>query len=147
MWHHFSAKYRWSPLQKKREKKKQTPTSRNQSNIQAQVQSCVFKFVLLGRRFGPQFSYLNFEVPCEGNINQIEIHLRVWETFELNQLKSGFSTSTVFFTGFDRLQTCCHKFGPANTYTYTYIYIYIYIFQVPANFFFIVMTTGQELGH
>jgi hypothetical protein len=26
-------------------------------------------------------------------------------------------------------------------------YIYIYIFQVPANFFFIVTTTSQELGH
>jgi hypothetical protein len=25
--------------------------------------------------------------------------------------------------------------------------IYYTFFQVPANFFFIVMTTGQELGH
>jgi hypothetical protein len=36
------------------------------------------------------------------------------------------------------LQCCCHSFGPANI---------LYFFQVPDNFFFIVMTTGQELGH
>jgi hypothetical protein len=24
---------------------------------------------------------------------------------------------------------------------------YIFLFQVPATFFFVVMTTGQELGH
>jgi hypothetical protein len=35
------------------------------------------------------------------------------------------------------LRTCCHSFGPANI---------LYFFQVPANFFFIVMTTGLELG-
>jgi hypothetical protein len=60
-------------------------------------------------------------------------------TFELNQLKSAPSqVLPVFFSGFDRLQTCCHSFGLANI---------LYFFQVPANFFFIVMTIGQELGH
>jgi hypothetical protein len=67
---------------------------------------------------------------------------RVWEAFELNQLISAPSQLLpVFFSGFDRLQTCCHQFGPAN------INIYIKFLQVPVNFFFIVMTTGQELGH
>jgi hypothetical protein len=62
---------------------------------------------------------------------------RVWETFELNQLKfAPFITSTGF-PGFDRLQTCCHSFGLANI---------LLLFQVPVDFVFIVMTTGQELG-
>ena len=44
-----------------------------------------------------------------------------------------------FLSGFHWLQTCCHSFGPAN--------ILCFFFQVWANVFFIVMTTGQELGH
>jgi hypothetical protein len=64
---------------------------------------------------------------------------RVRETFELNQLKSAPSQLLPVFPGFDRLQTCYHSFGPTN--------ILFFFFQVPANFFFIVMTTGQELGH
>ena len=40
---------------------------------------------------------------------------RVGETFELNQLKSAPSQLLPVFSGFDRLQTCCHEFGPANT--------------------------------
>jgi hypothetical protein len=60
---------------------------------------------------------------------------KVWETFELNQLKSAHSQVLPgFFTGFDRLQTCCHQFEPAN------ILIILFLFQV-INFFFIVMTT------
>ena len=37
---------------------------------------------------------------------------RVWETFELNQLKS--IPSLLVFPVFDRLQTCCLSFGHAN---------------------------------
>jgi hypothetical protein len=37
--------------------------------------------------------------------------VRVRETFELNHLKSAPSQ---LLSGFDRLQTCCHEFGPAN---------------------------------
>ena len=39
---------------------------------------------------------------------------RVWETFDLNQLKSAPSQLLTVFSGFDQLQTCCHWFGPAN---------------------------------
>jgi hypothetical protein len=39
---------------------------------------------------------------------------RVRETFELNQLKSAPSQLLPVFSGFDRLQTCCHYVGPAN---------------------------------
>ena len=63
---------------------------------------------------------------------QQEAGFRVRETFELNQLKSAPSQRLVVFPGFDRLQTCCHWFGPANILCF---------FQVPAKFFFIVMTT------
>ena len=35
-------------------------------------------------------------------------HCRVRETFELNQLKSAPSQLLPVFSGFDRLQTCCH---------------------------------------
>ena len=42
------------------------------------------------------------------------------------------------FPGFDWLQTCCHSFGPAHI---------LLLFQVPVNFFLMVMTTGQELGY
>jgi hypothetical protein len=63
--------------------------------------------------------------------------IKVWETFELNQLKSTPSQLLPVFSGFDWLQTCCNSFGPANI---------LLFFQVLAKFFFIVMTTGQELG-
>jgi hypothetical protein len=33
---------------------------------------------------------------------------------ELNQLKSAPSQLLPVFSEFDRLQTCCHSFGPAN---------------------------------
>jgi hypothetical protein len=56
------------------------------------------------------------------------------EIFELNQFNSAPSQLQPVFSGFDRLQTCCRQFGPANI-------LYIF-FQVTANFFFIVMTTG-----
>ena len=39
---------------------------------------------------------------------------RVRETFELNQLKSAPSQLPPVFSGFDRLQTCCHSFGLAD---------------------------------
>jgi hypothetical protein len=39
---------------------------------------------------------------------------RVWETFDLNQLKSAPSQLLLVFPGFYRLQTCCLSFGPAN---------------------------------
>ena len=47
------------------------------------------------------------------------LHTRVRETFELNlvQLKSAPSQLLrlqIQVLGFDRLQTCCHSFGPAN---------------------------------
>ena len=46
------------------------------------------------------------------------IHEWVWnrirETFELNQPKSAPSQLLPVFSGFDRLPTCCHSFGPAN---------------------------------
>ena len=42
------------------------------------------------------------------------VWLRVWETFELNQLESAPSQLLPVFSGFNRLQTCCHSFGPAN---------------------------------
>ena len=40
--------------------------------------------------------------------------LRVGEALELNQLKSAPSQLLPFFSGFDRLQTCCHSFALAN---------------------------------
>jgi hypothetical protein len=42
------------------------------------------------------------------------VWVRVRGTFELNQRKSASSQFLPFFSGFDRLQTCCHSFGPAN---------------------------------
>jgi hypothetical protein len=42
------------------------------------------------------------------------IPTKVQEIFELNQLKSAPSQLLPGFPGFDRLQTCCHSFGPAN---------------------------------
>jgi hypothetical protein len=41
-------------------------------------------------------------------------HGRVREAFELNQLKSAPSQLLPVFSGFDRLQTCCHSFGLTN---------------------------------
>jgi hypothetical protein len=63
---------------------------------------------------------------------------RVRETFELNQVKSAPSQLLPVFPEFDRLQTSCHSFGPT---------IILFFLQVPAHFFFIVMTTSQELEH
>ena len=63
---------------------------------------------------------------------------RVRETLELNRLKPAPSQLLPVSSGFDRLQTCCHEFGLTNI---------LLFFQVLANFFFIVMTTGQELGY
>ena len=40
--------------------------------------------------------------------------IRVQETLELNQLKSAPSQLLPVFSRFDRLQTCCHSFGPVN---------------------------------
>jgi hypothetical protein len=62
----------------------------------------------------------------------------VWEIFELNQLKSTPSQLLPVFLGFDMMQICYRWFGPVNI---------LLFFQVLASFFFIVMTTGQELGH
>jgi len=66
------------------------------------------------------------------------------ETFELHQAKIRPSTtSTGFSSGIGRLQTCCHSFGPAKI-----LFFFFFSFlQVLANLFFIVMPTGQELGH
>jgi hypothetical protein len=64
---------------------------------------------------------------------------RVRETFELNQLKSG--PSSQLLPVFDRISPVA-KLVAINL---DRPISYIFIFQVPANFFFIVMTTGQEL--
>jgi hypothetical protein len=42
------------------------------------------------------------------NCESSNVCLRVWETLELNQLKSAPSQLLPVFSGFDRLQTCCH---------------------------------------
>ena len=44
------------------------------------------------------------------------IRNRVQEPFELNQLKSAPSQLLPDFSGFDRLQTCCHSYGPVNIF-------------------------------
>ena len=50
-----------------------------------------------------------------GGENEGEVMgIKVWENFELNQLKSAPSQLLPVFLGFDRLQTCCHQFGPAD---------------------------------
>lgn len=66
------------------------------------------------------------------------------ETFELNQRKPAPSQllRVFFFPVFDRLRTCCHTFGPANIKV-----CFFFFFQCRLKFFFIVMTTSQELGH
>ena len=49
---------------------------------------------------------------CHAHIQQLpsfhKLTCRVRETFELNQLKSAPSQLLPVFSGFDRLQTCCH---------------------------------------
>jgi hypothetical protein len=57
------------------------------------------------------------------------------ETFELNQLKSAPSQLLPVFSRFDQLQTINLDKSITS------------FFQVLANFFFIVVTIGQELGH
>jgi hypothetical protein len=66
--------------------------------------------------------------------------INIWETFELNWLKSALSQLLTYqishnFTG-------CRLVAINLDRPMSYI-----VFQVPANFFFIVMTTNQELGH
>jgi hypothetical protein len=63
---------------------------------------------------------------------------RVWETFELNQLKPPFHNFYRFFQDLTSSELVAINLDWP---------IYYIFFQVPANFFFIVMTTGQELGH
>jgi hypothetical protein len=49
------------------------------------------------------------------------------ETFKLNELKSAPSQLLPVFSEFDRLQTCCHSFGPAN------ILYYFFKCQLPSS--------------
>jgi hypothetical protein len=63
---------------------------------------------------------------------------RVRETFELNQLKSAPSQHLLVFPGLTGCKLVAVNLDRPISYTF---------FQVPANFFFIVMTTGQEFGH
>jgi len=80
--------------------------------------------------------------PCTSNATPKFNGLgRVGEAFELNQLKSAPSQLLpgVFF--FQDLTGCKLV---ANNLDWPISYFF---FQVPANFFFVVMTTGQELGH
>ena len=51
-------------------------------------------------------------------------HTKVRETFELNQLKSVPSQLLPVFSRFDRLQTCCHSFGPANILFFFFFFKY-----------------------
>jgi hypothetical protein len=64
------------------------------------------------------------------------LRCRVRETFELNQLESAPSLPV-----FQDL-TGCKLVAIHLDWPKSYIF-----FQVPANFFFIVMTTGQELAN
>ena len=63
---------------------------------------------------------------------------RVWETFELNQLKS---VPSHFYRFFEDL-TACKLVAINLDRPISYMFV-----QVPANFFFVVMATGRELGH
>jgi hypothetical protein len=63
---------------------------------------------------------------------------RVQETFELNQLKFTLYN----FNRFSQDLTGCKLVAIHLDRPISYSF-----FQVPANFSFIVMTTGQELGH
>jgi hypothetical protein len=73
---------------------------------------------------------LTTDADTEGVWQIAPVGFRVWETFELNQLKSAPSQLLPDFSGLDQLQTCCHSFGPANI---------LYFFpQALATFFFIV---------
>jgi hypothetical protein len=64
---------------------------------------------------------------------------KVRETFELNQLKSAPSQLLpVFFEDLTGCKLVVIHLDWLISYTF---------FQVLANFFFIVMTTGQELEH
>ena len=63
---------------------------------------------------------------------------RVRETFMLNQLKSTPSQLLPVFPGFNRLKLVTIHMDRPISYNF---------FKVPANFFFIVMTIDQELGH
>jgi hypothetical protein len=63
--------------------------------------------------------------------------VRVRETFELNQLKSALHNFYRFFQDL----TGCKLVAISVNQPISYIF-----FQVPDDFFFIVMTTGQELG-
>jgi hypothetical protein len=66
------------------------------------------------------------------------LNTRVWETFELNQLNSTPSQLLPVFLD----STGCKLVTMNLDRPISYIF-----FQVPANFFFIVMISGQELGH
>ena len=64
-----------------------------------------------------QWFFVSSLLPQEGDIYVYpsrQSSTRVRETFELNQLKSTPSQLLPVFSGFDRLQTCSHWFGPAN---------------------------------
>jgi hypothetical protein len=67
---------------------------------------------------------------------------RVRETFERNQLQSIRPFDHNFYRFSQDLMGC--KFVAIHLDRPILSYI---SFQVPANFFFVVMTTDQELGH
>jgi hypothetical protein len=66
------------------------------------------------------------------------LRARVRDTFELNQLRAAPSQLLPVFLGFDRFNLIVINLDWS---------ISCIFFQVPAYFFFIVMTTGHELGH
>jgi hypothetical protein len=70
-------------------------------------------------------------------VQLVEWH-RVRETFELNQLNLPLRNFYRFFQDLTGCKLVAIHLDRPTSYTF---------FQVPANFFFIVMTTGQELGH
>ena len=55
-----------------------------------------------------------------GHRFSVEILAGLRETLELNQLKSAPSQLLPGLPGFDRLQTCCHWFGPANILKFSF---------------------------
>jgi hypothetical protein len=67
----------------------------------------------LGSYTPPSLDFL--EGTVVGSIGCFQTLLaRVQKTFELNQLKSAPSQLLLFFSGLDRLQTCCDSFAPVN---------------------------------
>jgi hypothetical protein len=64
----------------------------------------------------------------------------VWETFELNQLNSAPSQLLPVFPGLIGCKLVAIDLDRPISFLFLFL-------QMLANFFFIVMTTGQELGY